>query len=245
MHFKPILSDLPLHTAELRRNTCYRIMTAVSFTEILQLFMHCYGGIVTMTNNSLITLRWMMVLSTVGNAGLIANIPICLVLAMNRLMIFDDNLMSKKPLRLLFRSVFTLSCLWTAGCFLFYLTPVCPLFFANSVWTYTADVFDTCVNIENICALPILLILPIYLYIIYLLRVLVNRTGPSHSNNGRLSSPELRLLVQAMVNFLLMASMLMLGIFLRVQSMYAFMFSNYWWILFNGMNPVMYITMNA
>ncbi|KAI1702215.1 serpentine type 7TM GPCR chemoreceptor srt domain-containing protein [Ditylenchus destructor] len=239
-----------------RCNICYRIMTAISIADSTQLLIHVYGGFITIFNTSFSALAE-KILGGISNSICITLLPFGFILALNRLMVFKRQGLEPSTEGILFNSLIFLSCLWGFGFLCTYMTPYCGIAFRDYAWNYD----ETLVWTEKVQFVDEMTTIPMLggtfvIYLVVLVVLVINRhetrkvTGnqtfqPSYKF---LSPVELRLLLQSLVHFLMCASLLLvwhLQFAILPESPYSIAAVNYHWILYNGTNPLLYLSMNS
>uniref|UniRef100_A0A915D7T9 G-protein coupled receptors family 1 profile domain-containing protein n=1 Tax=Ditylenchus dipsaci TaxID=166011 RepID=A0A915D7T9_9BILA len=180
-----------------------------------------------------------------------------LILALNRLMVFRSRELDRKTESIVFNGLILLSCCWGA-CFLcLYMTPYCGIAFRDYAWNYddTLKWSEPVRMVDEISSAPMLgFTLLIYLVVLGMLVARRRDSQLSVQVNGKrgsknfLAPHELRLLVQSLIHFLLATSLLAvwhLQFALLPESPYSVAAVNYYWILYNGINPLLYLSMNS
>ncbi|CAK5086573.1 unnamed protein product [Meloidogyne enterolobii] len=127
---------------DLRNHLCYRIMLFISIADSIQLVVHAYGGIICIIDNSF-SFYLEKIAGGLANSLSLLNWPICLVLAINRLLVFLPAKLSERKEEILFNWLIALSLLQGLPFFVLYLTPHATLGFRYYNWDYLKlDMFE-------------------------------------------------------------------------------------------------------
>ncbi|KAI1702637.1 serpentine type 7TM GPCR chemoreceptor srt domain-containing protein [Ditylenchus destructor] len=239
-----------------RCNVCYRIMTAISIADSTQLLIHVYGGFITIFDTSFSPLAE-KILGGISNSICITLLPFGLILALNRLMVFKRQELEPRTEGILFNSLIFLSSLWGFGFLCTYMTPFCGIAFRDYAWNYDESLAWTekVQFVDEMATIP-MLGGTFVIYLLVLVILVINRretrkvTGDhTFSTSYKFLSPvELRLLIQSLIHFLMCASLLLvwhLQFAILPESPYSVAAVNYHWILYNGTNPLLYLSMNS
>ncbi|CAK5086571.1 unnamed protein product [Meloidogyne enterolobii] len=120
---------------DFRGHLCYRIMLFISIADSIQLVVHSYGGIICILNNSL-SFFVEKAAGGLANSILMATMPICLVLSLNRLLVFLPSKLDETREERLFNWLIALSLLHGLPFFIIYLTPHSTIAFRYYTWDY-------------------------------------------------------------------------------------------------------------
>uniref|UniRef100_A0A914DT81 7TM GPCR serpentine receptor class x (Srx) domain-containing protein n=1 Tax=Acrobeloides nanus TaxID=290746 RepID=A0A914DT81_9BILA len=187
------------------------------------------------------------ILGGMANAAWLAMIPQTLVLAINRLIVFRSHghpTISWK----LFLFLILLSWLFGLAYFIFYLSPYCGLVYSLDAfaWSYDMSELSPLIStIEYYTSVPILIIaFIVYILVLY---VLIAQRKSFTSNNKFLAGHELRLLIQSFLIFFYASFLICCWHYYQYflpDSPYTVAVINAFWILFSGLNPFLYLTLN-
>ncbi|KAI1715028.1 serpentine type 7TM GPCR chemoreceptor srt domain-containing protein [Ditylenchus destructor] len=240
---------------EYRNNMCYRVMSVISVLDCIQLIIHIYGGFITIYDTNYSTWAEKAILGGISNALCETLLPLDLALAFNRLLVFKTRPLARGIEVAIFYSLIYFSCLFGFVFLCLYMTPYVGRSFSSEAWSRnkSREWTQHIAEIDDWCSLPLVgITLVVYLTLLVVL-VIKKRESTHVFDKSKtayrfLAPAELKLLLQSLIHFSLATSLVVVW---RIQdgvlpdNHYTVMTINLFWILYNGINPLLYLCINS